>query len=248
MKTGELRSLGHNIADSLASGIGLMIGVYDVDVFAEAAAGPEGFIIVNFLDGTTFGSPVSVTLQRAIHLYREALPALCDKHRIVFSGIKTLNARFGTDQVYGRHFAVTVESAEGKKATDQYVGTPGRRLRRVRSSCLKRPLWRSLNGSYGSGIARRPRVPTDSPVLRKENRHGSYAATPALSLENLQLLTYSSQPDIWGGYPDTGNVLIWSLETVGRLTEAPYVDGEASRPKMLDLAQSVVLGQQKDTL
>jgi hypothetical protein len=59
---------------------------------------------------------------------------------------------------------------------------------------------------------------------------------------------YSMQPDIWGGYPDTGNVLIWSPEAVGRLTEAPYVDGEASRPKMLDLARSVVLGQQKDTL
>ncbi|MFC5431879.1 hypothetical protein ACFPTO_24250, partial [Paraburkholderia denitrificans] len=132
MKTGELRSLGHIIADSLASGIGLMIGVYDVDVFVEAGAGQEGFIIVNFLDGTAFGSPVSAKLQRAIHLYRDALPALCDKHRIAFSGIKMLNARYGTDQVYGRHFAVTVETTEGKKATDQYVGSPGRRLRRAR--------------------------------------------------------------------------------------------------------------------
>ncbi|MHB9841539.1 hypothetical protein Q8F57_042780 [Paraburkholderia terrae] len=68
MKIGELKSLGHNIADSLASGIGLMIGAYDIDVFVEAAAGPEGFIIVNFLDGTAFGSPVSAKLQRAIHL------------------------------------------------------------------------------------------------------------------------------------------------------------------------------------
>ncbi|RKE25647.1 hypothetical protein B0G76_7196 [Paraburkholderia sp. BL23I1N1] len=129
MKIGELRSLGHNIADSLASGIGLMIGVYDVDVFAEAAAGSEGFIIVNFLDGTAFGSPISIKLQRAIHLYRDALPGLCDKHRIAFSGIKMLNARYGTDQVYGRHFAVTVETKEAKKAIDQYIGSPGRRLR-----------------------------------------------------------------------------------------------------------------------
>ncbi|MDR6208213.1 hypothetical protein [Paraburkholderia graminis] len=133
MKIGELRSLGHNIADSLASGIGLMIGIYDVDVFLEAAAGPEGFILVNFLDGTAFGSPVSAKLQRAIDLYRDALPALCDKHRIAFSDIKMLNARYGTDQVYGRHFAVTVETAAGRKATDQYVGSPGRRLRRTRS-------------------------------------------------------------------------------------------------------------------
>jgi len=133
MKIGELRSLAHNIADSLASGIGLMIGVYDADVFLEAAAGPEGFILVDFLDGTAIGSPVSAKLQRAIYLYRDALPALCDKHRIAFSGVKMLNARYGTDQVYGRHFAVTVETTAGKKATDQYVGSPGRRLRRARS-------------------------------------------------------------------------------------------------------------------
>ena len=36
MKHDELRSIGHNIADSLASGCGLMIGVYDMDIFGEA--------------------------------------------------------------------------------------------------------------------------------------------------------------------------------------------------------------------
>ncbi|WP_027797646.1 hypothetical protein [Paraburkholderia acidipaludis] len=133
MKPGELRSLGHNIADSLASGIGLMIGMYDFDIFAEASASAQSFITVNFLDGTTFGGPVSVTLQRAIHLYRDALPTLCDKHCIAFSTIKTLTARYGTDQVYGRHFSVTVENIDGKKTADQYVGTSGRWLRRLGS-------------------------------------------------------------------------------------------------------------------
>jgi len=41
-------------------------------------------------------------------------------------------------------------------------------------------------------------------------------------------------------YPDSGKVLIRSLKTVGRLAEAPYMDGEPSRPKILDLAQKVV--------
>lgn len=35
MKFGVLRSIGHNIADSLASGIGLMIGVYTTNVFTK---------------------------------------------------------------------------------------------------------------------------------------------------------------------------------------------------------------------
>ncbi len=33
MKLGELKSLGHNIADSLASGVGVLIGVYVTDIF-----------------------------------------------------------------------------------------------------------------------------------------------------------------------------------------------------------------------
>jgi hypothetical protein len=43
MKFGELKSIGHNIADSLASGIGLMIGVYEMDIFGEAANSHEGY-------------------------------------------------------------------------------------------------------------------------------------------------------------------------------------------------------------
>jgi hypothetical protein len=47
MKFGTLKSIGHNIAESLASGIGMMIGVYEMDVFGEAAAAPQGYIEVD---------------------------------------------------------------------------------------------------------------------------------------------------------------------------------------------------------
>jgi hypothetical protein len=53
MKLGELKSVGHNIADSFASGIGLLIGHYEMNVFAEAASEPEGFVVVDFLEGST---------------------------------------------------------------------------------------------------------------------------------------------------------------------------------------------------
>lgn len=42
MKFGKLKSLGHNLADSMASGMGFLIGVYHMDVFAEATASEEG--------------------------------------------------------------------------------------------------------------------------------------------------------------------------------------------------------------
>jgi len=133
MKHGSLKSLGHNIADSLASGIGLMIGVYEMNVFAEAASTSEGFIKVDFLSASLSGGDASSGLSRAIGLYRDALPTLCEKHGIDPKQIKTLEARYGTDPVYGPHFTVTVEDSDGRRSTDQYVGVPGKRLRRRRT-------------------------------------------------------------------------------------------------------------------
>lgn len=132
MKLGELKSLGHNIADSLASGIGLMIGVYETNVFAEAAAEPEGFVVVDFLAGCTSGANVSASFKRAVCLYRNQLPGLCAKHGLEPTELSKLEARYGTDPVYGPHFAVTVESRDGKHSTDRYLGVPGKRTRRRR--------------------------------------------------------------------------------------------------------------------
>ncbi len=128
MKIGTLKSVGHNIADSLGSGIGMLIGVYEMYIYEEASASDEGYIEVDFLTGATTGSPISVELQRAIGLYRDALPDLCAKQGIHAMDITKLSARFGTDAAYGPHFSVTVASIDGKSATDQYVGIPGRKL------------------------------------------------------------------------------------------------------------------------
>jgi hypothetical protein len=127
MKLGSLKSVGHNIADSLASGMGLAIGVYQMDVFAEASAQPEGYITVDFLRGLMSGVGVSDGFRRAVGLYKDFLPALCATHGIAVTDIATLEARFGTDSVYGPHFSVTVVSSDGKRSTDQYVGLPGKR-------------------------------------------------------------------------------------------------------------------------
>ena len=49
MKFGGLRSIGHNIAYSLATGIGLLVGVYGMNTFGEADRSREGFITVDFV-------------------------------------------------------------------------------------------------------------------------------------------------------------------------------------------------------
>jgi hypothetical protein len=131
-KLGTIKAIGHNFADSFASGIGLLVGYYAMDVFAEAAAAPEGFILVDFLKATTAGSPVSASLARAVCLYRDVLPDFCAKHDVELDELHVLQVRFGTDAAYGRHFLVTVENASGRRSADRYFGVPGKRLRRIR--------------------------------------------------------------------------------------------------------------------
>jgi hypothetical protein len=128
MKFGELRSIGHNIADSLASGIGLLIGYCQIDVFGEASRSPEGFITVDFLTGTcTVGIP-SPSLARAITQYKDALADLCGRHSTSVSAFRELTACYSTD-VHGRRFVVTIEDQQGRRSIDEYAGTPGRRVK-----------------------------------------------------------------------------------------------------------------------
>ena len=134
MKIEELASFGHNIADSLASGICFMVGIYSADIHGEASASPEGHIEVDFLTGTTSGSPVSAELRRTIQKYAEMLPELAARHDLNAGEIKVLSARFGTDPVAGPHFLVTVVASDGRRSVDQYAGIPGRRYGRSRRS------------------------------------------------------------------------------------------------------------------
>lgn len=130
MKIAQLAAFGHNVADSLASGICLTIGMYTVDVFGDAAASSAGHIIVDFKSGTTSGSRASRTLKSAVRKFAEALPKLAVKNGINPADIKVLQARFGTDKVVGPHFTVTVEAQDGRRSVDRYVGSPGKRFGR----------------------------------------------------------------------------------------------------------------------
>ncbi|TBR40411.1 MULTISPECIES: hypothetical protein [Dyella] len=134
MKIGELTSFGHNLADSLASGMCFMAGIYSVDIFGEAASSPEGHIIVDFITGSMSGSPASPNLKRAVRRFAELLPDLAKEHNLDPSDIRVLTARFGTDPVAGPHFSVTVEALDGRRSIDQYVGIPGKRFERARRS------------------------------------------------------------------------------------------------------------------
>jgi hypothetical protein len=128
MKIGTLRAIGHNIADSIGSGCGLLIGVYDMNVYGEAKKNPGGVIAIDFLAAKVTQGKVSRKLASAIGKYRAALPNLCAKHGASIEDFKTLTACYSGD-VFNRRVVVTVRDRVGRCYVDEYIGIPARRIK-----------------------------------------------------------------------------------------------------------------------
>jgi hypothetical protein len=126
MKLNVLRTVGHNIADSFASGTSLLIAAYEIDVFGEARVSSGGHILVDFLTGTCIEGQVSPALARYLEKGRFGLLRLCVKHGVPFKAFRMLAVRFWSDGHLNR-FEVTVEDQRGRRVVDQYEGNPGRR-------------------------------------------------------------------------------------------------------------------------
>src|SRR6185312_12515338 len=126
MKIGLLRAIAHNIADSLGSSIGLLIGVYGMNVFGEAKRSPGGVVCIDFLAGKATKGKISPALKAAIVKYRTALPNLCAKHGATIEDFKTLTVTYSTDRLNQR-IAVMVRDRLGRCCVDEYIGIPARR-------------------------------------------------------------------------------------------------------------------------
>jgi hypothetical protein len=128
MKIGTLRAIAHNIADSLGSGCGLLIGVCDMNVYGEAKKNPGGVIAIDFLAAKAIQGKVSRALASAIAKYRAALADLCAKHSASLEDFKTLTARYSGDAFSGR-VIVTVRDRIGRCYVDEYIGIPARHIK-----------------------------------------------------------------------------------------------------------------------
>jgi hypothetical protein len=118
MKFDVLRSIAHNVADSLGSGIGLLIGVYEIDLFGEAARCPQRAIKVDFLAGTATSGVVSDRLAVAITKYRDALVDLCVRQGASVANFRHLSATY-TTRGRERRISVFVEDQRGRRSVDE---------------------------------------------------------------------------------------------------------------------------------
>jgi hypothetical protein len=128
MKHPELRAIVHNVADSLGSGIGLMIGFYETDIYGEANQSSTGAITVDFLQGAVIEGEPSASLARAVALYRDEFASLCSNAGGSVADFTEAKARFWSDALYCR-FTVTVAGRDGRASSTEYAGKPGQRVK-----------------------------------------------------------------------------------------------------------------------
>lgn len=91
-----------------------MIGAYEMDIFGEVARSSEGYILIDFINGTFSGAEPSATLSKAISHYAQALEELCRKHGTKADTFVELKARYSVD-AHGGRFVVTVADQNGKR-------------------------------------------------------------------------------------------------------------------------------------
>lgn len=126
MKHDQLCAIGHNLADSLASGLCFVIGYRDTDVFGEAAASEDGVIEVDFLKGTIVQGRASDGLKDAAREYSEALPDFCRRNGAEAADFTSLTATFDATPTE-RRAIVTVVDREGHGSQITYYGIPLKR-------------------------------------------------------------------------------------------------------------------------
>jgi hypothetical protein len=126
MKHTQLQAIVHNVADSLGSGISLMLGYYALDVYADARNSPTGIIRADLLRGVVTEGDADEAFLGALKLIPAALAEQCEKAGGSWNEYRRAEVLF-----HGRRpepgFTIVVEDQKGKRTETDYVGWPARR-------------------------------------------------------------------------------------------------------------------------
>ena len=128
MKHDHLCAIGHNLADSMASGLAFVIGCHQLDVFGEAASSPGGVIEVDFLSGGIVRGKASENLKAAAARFAKVLPVFCQKNGAEAADFEALSAAFEVT-VLGPRVSLVVTDRNGHSSTTEYAGVPLKRVR-----------------------------------------------------------------------------------------------------------------------
>ena len=142
MKHDQLRSIAHNLADSLTSNC-FIIGYASIDMIAEAKANADGEIVVDFLTGSILGRG-SPDLHHVMASFAKVIPDFCEKNGVDSADIAILTAKFSARGL-GLRTEVVVVDHKGRRTTDRYDGIPLKRPKVLDALGRVRPLGGRLN-------------------------------------------------------------------------------------------------------
>lgn len=131
MRFGTLRSIAHNLGDSISTGLGLPIGLDGYDIFEEAKNSSEGFLEIDFIAGAICGAMPSTVLSDALLQYTRWLHELAAIHGATLDDFSRLTLRFADSKPYGRHFVATIANQRGRSDGTVYDGAGGLTLAKL---------------------------------------------------------------------------------------------------------------------
>ena len=130
MKHSKLQAIVHNVADSLGSGISLMTGFYDLDVYADARNSPKQILKVDLLRGVVTEGDAEVNLLAALKRVPAALMELCERAGGSWDEYRRAEVIFdGNLSRLG--FTIIVEDKMGKLTETDYLGSPAKRAKAI---------------------------------------------------------------------------------------------------------------------
>jgi len=132
MKHDRLCAIGHNLADSMASGLAFVIGYHSMDVFGEATSSPGGVIEVDFLKGAIVRGVASENLKAAASRFAQVLPVFCQENGAEAADFMALSAAFEATALE-RRVLLFITDRNGHSSTTEYAGVPLKRLRVLES-------------------------------------------------------------------------------------------------------------------
>jgi len=144
MKHGQLRSVAHSIADSLAGGVSLITGFYDLRIYEDAMRSEDGVLTVDLLNGRVVrGTPSADVVSDVLRIPKE-FDRLCSTKGLERSDCRRALAHFHATPTT-QEFTLVVEDNSGRITETDFQGVPARRvmeldhLGRLRRRATRRP-------------------------------------------------------------------------------------------------------------
>lgn len=148
MKHAKLRAVAHNLADSLASGVSLLTGAYELDLYGDAARAPGERLVLDLMNGAVIEGALSPALATALARLGPEFARLCAAAGTEPGDCRRAIARFHA-RAGACGFTLLIEDRAGRTTEADYEGTPAHRARDrdAQGRIRRRPVRRIRNMS-----------------------------------------------------------------------------------------------------